>query len=271
MFRAVANKVGLDEKFGWAEGNIQGIVGDYSIVDIVIFFGVDTILYIHYIIFMQIGKQPTLTAKQQQVYRLIEEYIEKHGVSPTVTELGTFLQVNSLRTITQILEALERKQLISRSRYQSRGIKLVDEDSETVAVPVVSAAGCDNLSIFAQETFGEYITLAKDFLQGKKREQAVVIKAVGDSMTDAGIEDGDYVLTELTQDVINGDKVVAIVNSMAVIKKYAKTKNAVVLSPMSDNPEYSQIIMTEDFDQIIGKVIDIIKNPKNEEIVYIPV
>jgi SOS-response transcriptional repressor LexA len=65
--------------------------------------------------------------------------------------------------------------------------------------------------------------------------------------------------------------VAAIVNGMAVIKKYARTKNAVVLIPMSENPEYSQIIMKEDFDQIIGKVIDIIKNPKNEEIVYIPV
>jgi repressor LexA len=218
---------------------------------------------------MQLTNFPRLTAKQQNVYNFIKQIIDKDGVSPKISEIATFLEAKSLRTVTQILQALENKGLISRSRYQSRGIQLAESESQTVTVPVVSAAGCDNLSVFAQENYGEYISLDKNFLEGAKHKESVVIKAVGDSMKDANILSGDYVLVHLTKDVINGDIVCAVINGMAVIKKYGKTANAVVLSPMSDSSEYSPIIMKEDF-EVLGKVIQIIKNPKNEEIVYVP-
>lgn len=218
---------------------------------------------------MRLTNFPRLTAKQQKVYDFIRLNLHKYGVPPTITELATFLGAKSLRTVTQILQSLENKGLIARSRYQSRGIQLVEAESQIVTVPVVSAAGCDNLNVFAQENHGEYISLDRGFLEGTKRKDAVVIKAVGDSMKDANILSGDYVLVHLTKDVINNDIVAAVVNGMAVIKKYSKTANAVVLSPMSGSSEYSPIIMKEDFD-VLGKVIQIIKNPKNEEIVYIP-
>jgi SOS-response transcriptional repressor LexA len=91
---------------------------------------------------------------------------------------------------------------------------------------------------------------------------------MGDSMIDAGIETGDLVLTEMTNDIKQKDKVVAIVDGMALIKQINFSANAVILAPMSPDPQYRPIIMKRNF-QVFGKVVDVIKNSfGGDELVY---
>jgi len=216
-------------------------------------------------------KSQNLTSKQKKVYDFICACIEKNNISPTITELAEYLKVSSLRTVTQYLESLEKKELIVRLRGVGRGIRLAkikDLVTETVMLPVVSAAGCDNMNVFAQQSFDEFITLDREFLKGCDREKVVAFRAMGDSMLDAGIETGDLVLTEITTDINQKDKVVAIVDGMALIKQINFSANAVILAPMSHDPQYRPIIMRRDF-QVFGKVIEVIKNSfGGEELVY---
>ncbi|MEI7890350.1 MAG: transcriptional repressor LexA [bacterium] len=213
----------------------------------------------------------TLTSKQKRVFDYLCDCLEKNGFSPTITELMQFLQVSSTRSVMQYLESLEKKGLIVRSRNCSRGIKLVSRTSEildTVVLPIVSAAGCDNMNVFADHMHDEFVTIDRDFLQGHRGENVVVFRALGDSMVDAGICSGDLVLAEMTNDIKQKDKVVAIVDGMALIKQISFSTNAVILSPISSDPQYRPIIMKRNF-QVFGKVIDVIKNSiGGEELVY---
>src|SRR4051812_8080472 len=111
-----------------------------------------------------------LTVKQKRFYDKLKSHIEKKGTAPTVQEMMDLCDLSSPRAVTQYLEALERKGLISRSRYEARGIKLREVNSfepETVTLPVMGSAGCDNVQTLAQQVFDEYICVASDLLEGR--------------------------------------------------------------------------------------------------------
>ena len=209
----------------------------------------------------------TLTKKQKKVFSLIGEYFNEHGKPPTIPELKEMLEVKSLRTVSQYLEILERKGFIYRNKHEKRGIRLVGYkayfNSETTNVPVYGSAGCDNQSVFAEPIYDEYVSVSKQFIEDKKGN-VLAIRAIGRSMTGAGVEDGDMILVERTKDVKNNDRVVAIIDDMAVIKRISFTKNAVVLSPDSKEEDYRPIIMNRDF-EVVGKVIEVIKGPKEKD------
>lgn len=215
-----------------------------------------------------------LTKKQQKVFNLIESYFNKYGYSPTIIELKELLKVNSLRTVTQYLEILEQKGFIYRKRNQRRGIELANIgttiDSDTLLLPVVASAGCDNTSVFADERVDEYITIDKNFIpNGKRIKDMVVIKAIGNSMREAGIDNGDYVIVEKIENgqAQENDRVIAIIDDNIVIKRIHLTKDAVILSPESKDKHYKPIIMKKDF-YIAGRVIDVVKMKSEEEIYY---
>ena len=213
-----------------------------------------------------------LTPKQKKFFDHLKRFIQKHKESPTIQEMMRELKISSPRAISQYLEALERKGLIRRERYQTRSISIVEHDpyeQETITVPVMASAGCDNVSVFAQMHFDEYICIAKDLLENKRKENIVCIRAVGNSMNDAGIFEGDYVLVEMTQDINEGDLVVAIVDSFAVIKKLELANNAIILKPLSSDPGYKPIILNRNF-KLFGKVVDIIRHPQKGDVEVVP-
>jgi repressor LexA len=219
---------------------------------------------------VQTDVMKTLTSKQKKVFEYIRTYLEEKGVSPTIGEIAEHMCVSSLRTVTQYLESLERKKLIKRIAHASRGIRILTATvrSETVTLPVLSAAGCDNMEVFAQQSFDEFITIDSDFLGSSDPQNVFAFRAVGESMRDAGIATGDLVLAEKTTDVKSKDNVVAIVDGMALIKRINFSPNAVILAPMSPDPQYRPIIMKKDF-QVFGRVIEVIKNSfDSEELVY---
>jgi len=213
-----------------------------------------------------------LTEKQKRFYESLRKLIEKKGESPTVAELVKLMKFSSPRAVTQYLESLERKGLIERGRYERRGIRLLEPfraGAMTVTIPVIASAGCDNVNVLAERGFGDYICVATELLQGVKKDNVVSVKAVGDSMVDAGIKEGDYVLVEITEAAMENDLVVAIVDGFAVIKKIEFANNAVILKPVSSDPQYKPIIVRKDF-RIFGKVIDVIRVQQKGEIEIVP-
>ena len=207
----------------------------------------------------------TLTKRQKEVLEVIEKYIAEHDAAPTIPELQKLLSVSSTRTVTQYLEALEKKGCITRSKNKTRGIELKDHKDdiygETLTLPVIGAAACGSLNVYAEESFNEFVQVAKSLFGGTRQNEIIVIRALGLSMQDAGIEDGDLVLVELTDEVGDGDIVAAVIDGMAVIKKIMFSKNAVILDPVTSIGSYKQIIMKKDF-KVLGKVAHTIKASK---------
>jgi len=215
-----------------------------------------------------------LTTSQKRFYEALKTYINKEGRSPTVQEMVSLMQFSSPRSVTQYLEALEKMGLIRRWRYKNRGIELVKKDSsgsaETITIPVIASAGCDQLSIFAEQAFGDFICVDKAILGNRSKEKCVSIRAIGNSMDEAGVRDNDYVLVEVTEDLRDNDLVVAIVDNFAVIKKLMIANNAVILNPVSSDKSYKPIILRKNF-KLFGKVIDIIRTPQNGELDVVPI
>lgn len=206
----------------------------------------------------------SLTPAQKETLVFIQEYAKEHGKAPTITELGAQFGLKSLRSVTQRLEALERKGLITRDRFRHRSITVLagiepQLSSDLIEVPVIASAGCDALDVYAEQSFGEYIVVDRSLIGGKKEAKNIVaVRAVGDSMIDAGIRNGDYVIVEVTDQVADGDRVVAILGNMAVIKRFSRVDEVVYLNPENRYGTYKPIIVREEDSRVFGKVLSII-------------
>lgn len=207
--------------------------------------------------------RPTkITPAQQETFSYLKRYIATNGESPTILDMSKQFGLRSLRSVTQRLEALERKGLIKRDRFQHRGIEVLRGDSSggissgTIQIPVIASAGCDAMEVYAQDEFGEYILVDRDLIS--VHTNIAAIRAVGDSMQDAGIRNGDYVIVEVTDQVDNGDRVVAIIGNMAVIKQYRRSEGVVYLNPQNSSGDYHPIIVGQEDSKIFGKVLSVI-------------
>lgn len=212
-------------------------------------------------------QKTVLTGKQQETLEFLRDFERKTGQAPTIKEMQKGLGLRSLRSVTQRLEALEKKGFIKREPFKHRSITILDHinplsPAGTIQVPVIASAGADAAQIYAQEQYGEYLTVDKEMVDA--RREIVAIRAIGNSMTDAGIKNGDYVLVEVGGNVENGDLVVAILGDMAVVKRVQFTKDAVILNPESKSGTYQPIVMPDD-SKIFGKVLRTISMRSNGE------
>lgn len=196
-----------------------------------------------------------LTPQQKTIYTYIKKFILEKNYSPTLEEIRSFIGVKAINTIVDHLKAIERKGYIIRRKHAKRNIEIRDTnrpESQTLNIPVVASVGCDDLSILADQKYDEFLEVDRKIIGNEK--DIIAVRAVGNSMNDAGIENGDYVLVKLTDIAENGDRVVAIVGDMATVKKLERKKNLTILWPESKDPKYKPIILQENF-KIAGKVI----------------
>ncbi len=201
----------------------------------------------------------TVTEVQKETLAFLKKYIDAHGQAPTVTEMAKAFKLDSLRSVMQRIESLEKKGLIMRDKFKRRNIRVLGSAAANmgmIEVPVIASAGCDAVDVYAQDEFGEYILVDKKLL--KKHTNIAAVRAVGDSMQDAGIRNGDYVIVEVTDAVQNGDRVVAVLGNMAVIKQYQKVENVVYLNPQNKDAGYHPIVVKQEDSKIFGKVLSII-------------
>ena len=203
-----------------------------------------------------------VTKRQQAVLDCIEECIREKGYGPTVREVCQSLGLSSPSTVHVHLKALENKGLIKRDPLKSRSIALTypleglpalesnvvqPSFSKLVNVPLVGnvAAGAP---ILAEENITDTITLPTDIVGDSP---SFLLSVRGESMIEAGINDGDYVVVKEQPVANNGDIVVAIIDDGATVKRFYKEADHIRLQPENSSMEP---IITRDC-SIAGKVV----------------
>ena len=204
-----------------------------------------------------------LTRRQKEVLDFISETTEKNGFPPTIREIGKKFRIASTNGVRAILSALSTKGYIRRKPLLSRGIEVLRSVSSSigrvkpalVSVPLLGRISA-GLPVLAVENVEGSIGIDKTLFPG---DGIFFLKVVGDSMRDAGILNGDYVLAQQQNTADKGEIVVAMIGDEATVKRYFPEKNKVRLEPA--NPEYGPIVVekrTPDF-FIAGKVIGLLR------------
>ena len=203
-----------------------------------------------------------LSQKQSAAVRCIRNQIMHKGKTPSVRELMTALEYKSPRSAALIIEELIQKGILKkRSNGDLQLIKDMDSDSvhaHTVDIPLLGMVTC-GVPILAQENIEGYIPVSVSI--AKPGAKYFLLRAKGDSMNKAGINDGDLILVRQQSAAQNGDIVVALIDDEATVKEFQNNKNCVVLMPRSSNKNHNPIILNENF-QVQGVAVTTI--PKLE-------
>jgi len=201
-----------------------------------------------------------LSQKQADAVRHIRNWIMHKGKTPSVRELMTVLGYKSPRSAALIIEELIQKGILrKRSNGDLQLIKDIDADSvhaRTVDIPLVGMVTC-GAPILAQENIEGFIPVSVSL--AKPGFKYFLLRAKGDSMNKAGINDGDLILVRQQSAAKNGDIVVALIDDEATVKEFQHNKNCVVLMPKSNNKNHKPIILTENF-QVQGVAVTTIPN-----------
>ena len=207
-----------------------------------------------------------LTKRQQAVMDSIERCIKKKGYGPTVREICEDLELSSPSTVHVHLKTLEQKGYIVRDPLKSRSISLSPEYqieqtpqpevvrpsfSKIVDVPLVGNVAAGE-PILAEENITDTISLPTDIVGDAP---SFLLSVRGDSMIEAGINDGDYVVVKEQPVANNGDIVVAIIDDGATVKRFYKERDHVRLQP--ENSAMEPIITTDCV--IAGKVVAVFR------------
>ena len=207
-----------------------------------------------------------VTKRQQAVLDNIENCIREKGYGPTVREVCQNLGLSSPSTVHVHLKALEEKGMIKRDPLKSRSIALTypldgapssvahvirPSFSKTIDLPLVGnvAAG---VPILAEENIVDVFTLPTDIVGDSA---AFLLSVCGDSMIEAGINHGDYVVVKEQPTANNGDIVVALVDDGATVKRFYKESDHIRLEPENSSMEP---IITSDC-SIAGKVVAVFR------------
>jgi SOS regulatory protein LexA len=196
-----------------------------------------------------------LTSKQENILETIKVFVEQNKENPTSYKLQKHLESqghkDSLKSVTQVIEALEKKELIKRD--EDRRIYLVQNESynnlgNIFSVPLYGLASCGDALAYAQDNVDGYLQISKSLFRQSDPANLFAVKALGDSMNKESINDGDYVIFEKyeNQDDLEGKIVVAVINGMATIKRFKKVSKGVIgLFPNSDNKTHQPIFIHE--------------------------
>ncbi|MGI6422561.1 MAG: transcriptional repressor LexA [Syntrophomonadaceae bacterium] len=200
--------------------------------------------------------KPTLTYRQKQILDYIKEKISQSGYPPSVREIGQAVGLRSSSTVYNHLLQLEQKGYLKKDPTKPRAIIPVDGDSElqkseSIFLPVVGnvAAGSP---ILAEQNIEEYLPLPAEFIGSGSH---FILRVKGDSMIDAGILDGDYLIVKQQHQANNGEIVVAIIEDEATVKRFYQRDEGIELRP--ENPAMSPIIVNEA--RIAGKAAGLIR------------
>lgn len=203
--------------------------------------------------------RPSLTERQQQMLDFIEHVVTTTGFPPSIRQIGEALHIRSTNGVRAHLKALEKKGYIHRSLRTSRGIAMLDrvkqtasEAVATVAVPILGrvTAGTPILAVEHQDG---HLVLDPSLVNG---DDVFALRVEGDSMIEAGILDGDYVLVQRQESAKNGDIVVALLEDDEVtVKRFFREANGIRLQP--ENQRFEPLRVPNVI--ICGKVTGLIR------------
>jgi SOS-response transcriptional repressor LexA len=201
-----------------------------------------------------------LTAKQNDILEIIKEYLDQKKENPTSYRLHKFLadrgSKDCLKSVMQVIEALEKKDLIKRDG--DKKIYLIKNKSfsnfnNIFSIPVFGLASCGDALAFAEDNVDGFLQISKALFRDAKPADLFAVKALGDSMDKSNINDGDYVIFKKYEnhEDLEGKIVVAVINGMATIKKYKRVSDDIIgLFPQSKN-NFHQPIFIHESDSIL--------------------
>ena len=206
-------------------------------------------------------KQP-LTSRQAEILEHMESFARDHGYPPTVREICKATGLRSPRSVTQHLQALERKGYIERARDKSRAIRFLRASGTGAAssgdvvrlsvVGKVSAGAATSSAGLEESTF--YID--RRLVDG---DHSFLMKVEGDSMIGAHIMEGDYIVVNPDPATRNGDVVVARVAGETTVKRFQSNEDGVFLVPENSRMEPIDISTHGSDVRILGKVVGLIR------------
>lgn len=200
-----------------------------------------------------------LSSRQQEILDLIRQTVADRGYPPSVREIGDSLGLRSPSTVHSHLSTLVRLGYLRRDPTKPRAIEVVDRHDTPVHpaaptrdVPLVGriAAGSP---ILAQEDIEDVFPLPQQLVGNGP---VLMLEVHGDSMIDAGILDGDYVVVRRQDDALDGEIVAALIEDEATVKRLERRNGSVILH--AANPAYPPLVF-EDGVSLVGKVVSVLR------------
>ncbi|MDO5662657.1 MAG: transcriptional repressor LexA [Brachybacterium sp.] len=214
----------------------------------------------------EVASPSELTARQRRVLETIAEAIRLRGYPPSMREIGDAVGLTSSSSVSHQLNALEKKGFLRRDPKRPRAMEIVlpddsgdpgaveperDLSSPGVAVPLVGriAAG---IPVTAEEQIEDVFTLPEQVVGSG---ELFLLNVVGDSMVDAAICDGDWVVVRQQEVAEKGEIVAAMIDGEATVKTFAQRDGHIWLMP--HNPSFAPIL--GDHAEILGKVVAVLR------------
>lgn len=227
------------------------------------------------------GLRPTLTDRQRIILHTIRQSIEDRGYPPAIREIGEVVGLTSPSSVKHQLDALEKKGYLRRDPHRPRAMEIVMSDDAREVTPLDRSHSLHR--DFANQELAEgdlnpqaaYVPVVGRIAAGGPilAEQAVedvfalprqlvgsgelfLLKVQGDSMVDAAICDGDWVVVRRQQTAENGEIVAALLDDEATVKTFQRRQGQVWLLP--HNPAYAPINGNQA--QLLGKVVSVLRS-----------
>lgn len=191
-----------------------------------------------------------LSKRQQSIYEYICSYSAEHGYPPSVREIGAAVGLASPSTVHMHLQVLQEQGLIKRDSKKPRAIEVVnnpsehdeglhlakvteDPDSNTISLPLVGRVAAGQ-PILAEQNVEERLNLPTSIVGDAS---SFVLRVHGESMINAGIFDGDYIVVKEEHDAHDGEIVVALIDDSATVKTFYREDGRIRLQPENDTME----------------------------------
>ena len=198
----------------------------------------------------------TITEKQSEILEYIKAQILERGFPPAVREICEAVHLKSTSSVHSHLETLEKNGYIRRDPTKPRAIEILDDAfnltrREMAQVPIVGRVAAGE-PLLAEQNIEDYFPIPVERLPNN---QTFLLQVKGESMINAGILNGDYILLEQTPSASNGEVVVALVEDGATVKRFLKENGHYRLQPGNDTMD--RIIVDEV--TIVGKMIGLLR------------
>ena len=203
-----------------------------------------------------------LTPRQREILNVISTSMQERGYPPSVREIGEAVGLNSPSTVHNHLNTLQKMGFLRRDPTKPRALEVRFDTNSEVAmerrpsrhVPLIGEVAAGT-GLLAQQNVEDLIPLPTDFTG---EGELFMLRVRGDSMIDAGILDGDFVVARQQQTADNGDIVVAgIPGDEATVKTFKKSGNKITLVPA--NPTMDPMVFTSDEVSVFGKVVTVMR------------
>jgi repressor LexA len=197
----------------------------------------------------------SLTSRQKQIYDFVVKNIREKGYAPSIPEIGAKFKIASTNGVSDHLKALERKGYIR--RVGKRAIEVLTPLGKSLfaatrQVPILGRVPAGK-PLITEESVEGLMGLPAELARG----ETFVLKVKGDSMIDAGILDGDYVIIRHQEIAENGEIVCAMINGEATLKRFRKKGDVVTLQ--AENKSYPTMTISRGEFSIVGKMVGLIR------------